>query len=149
MRDENMYYSSVREVLNFSNLDRDDFKAFADDSISDADFDNYVTSLLLQTKDLIDRYTRTNFSNTYVFEGIHPIATRIVANMLLQSKQRAEGGFVQIYDGTQAKIDDTVLTTSVRRDLDMYKRKTPGGIRATRPVSIERNVLGSRGRWYV
>ncbi|AIF45647.1 hypothetical protein [Virgibacillus sp. SK37] len=127
------YYSTVTEVKLFTGISKESF-----DIETKEEFEQLLEKWLIQAKAYIDRYTEINFTEEYttIPPEIEDIATRIVANKIKQMQDRYKNPNASLEDNSSNFISDSVFSSAVKKDLDMFKKEP------TTTISIR--VIGSR-----
>lgn len=113
-------YSSAADVIGYTGVTPDDLNL-----ANDVELTNAIDGWLTQVTDLINEDRGRDFAadGAEVPPGIHNIAMRACANMVMLAMQRRQSGVVQVSDYSVRMVQDTVFSKAIREDLAMYGQK--------------------------
>lgn len=120
------FYSTVEDVLEDTGLEPEDL-GFEDDDSSDGNekLEVKIIKWLVEAKSIIDNNRKRNFTAeladgtiTEIPICIHDAAKRIAINKAKQARINRDSSIVSKDDYTIQITNDTILTTSILRDLE-------------------------------
>lgn len=123
-------YSSAEEVISYTGVVPKDLK-----KTTDLELNTLIEDWLVQIKDYINQDRDRDYSAELIIPpGIHNIAMRACANMVMMMITRASSPIVRVDDFTVGMVTERIFTTDIKHDLMRYPFKTRVGFLGVRKV---------------
>lgn len=117
------YYSTPAEVIAFTGVQPDDLGFKTDNEAGDTPAEQLtaqVTTWLEEIKDLIDQDRGKDYAAGTIPKGIHNIAKRACANMVMLAIQRRQSPIIRVDDFNIKMADDKIFTPALKEDLSRF-----------------------------
>jgi hypothetical protein len=119
---------SVDDVINFHGLKPKHLNLDKDDN---AKLNDIVSEWIIQSEDLINRYTNRNYTDDTVRPAIQNVCLRLTSNMVKLAIQNRDSPIIKVNDWTIQTVPTDIFTDDLKDDLKPYIKDS-----STEPNSI-------------
>jgi hypothetical protein len=119
---------SVDDVINFHGLKPKHLNLDKDDN---AKLHDIVSEWIIQSEDLINRYTNRNYTDDTVRPAIQNVCLRLTSNMVKLAIQNRDSPIIKVNDWTIQTAPSNIFTDDLKDDLKPYIKDS-----STEPNSI-------------
>jgi hypothetical protein len=119
---------SVDDVINFHGLKPKHLNLDKDDN---AKLHDIVSEWIIQSEDLINRYTNRNYTDDTVRPAIQNVCLRLTSNMVKLAIQNRDSPIIKVNDWTIQTVPTDIFTDDLKDDLKPYIKDS-----STEPNSI-------------
>ena len=119
---------SVDDVINFHGLKPKHLNLDKDDN---AKLHDIVSEWIIQSEDLINRYTNRNYTDDNVRPAIQNVCLRLTSNMVKLAIQNRDSPIIKVNDWTIQTVPTDIFTDDLKDDLKPYIKDS-----STEPNSI-------------
>lgn len=119
------HYSTVQEVITYTGIDPQDLKLD-----TEVELQSTIENWLIQTKSMMDTITERDFHKelqegviSEINNGLHNIALRITANMVLQAQIRKQTSTMDKDSDLPRLLQASIITDDIRKELEQYKKQ--------------------------
>ncbi|SDG74019.1 hypothetical protein SAMN04489735_100255 [Aneurinibacillus thermoaerophilus] len=119
------YYSTIEDVIVYTGIEPVDLKLDTEEELHST-----IETWLIQVKSLMDRITERDFHKELedgkineIDAGLHNIALRITANMVLQAQIRKQTSTIEKDSNLPQLLQSSIITQDIREELEQYKNK--------------------------
>jgi len=112
-----MAYTTIQEVINLSNVKPEHLRLARGNTVR---MNEIIQAWINQSESLINLYCHRSFrgeTNTDIMNVIRNVCTRLVSNMILQARSRADAPFIKVNEWSIEHVKDEIFTKSLKEDL--------------------------------